>query len=133
VTIYVDEPIHDLIRPGVASVPPETTLREVASVLTEEEVGLLVVSGPEGMLGVISERDIAAALADGADPDVVPASDVMTDEPICLDHDDSVLFAANHMIDDGVRHLPILASGSVIGMVSIRDLLRALTEAVRVS
>jgi CBS domain-containing protein len=133
VTIYIDEPIQDLVRPGVASVPPETTLREVASVLTEEEVGLLVVFGPEGMLGVISERDIAAALADGADPDEVWASDVMTDEPICLDQDDTVLFAANSMIDGGVRHLPIMASGQVMGMVSIRDVLRALTEAVRLS
>ena len=132
-TIYIDESIRDLVRPGVASVAPETTLREVASMLTEEEVGLLVVTGPEGMLGVISERDIAAALADGADPDEVWASDVMTDEPICLDQEDSVLFAANHMIDDGVRHLPILASGNVIGMVSIRDVLRALTDAVRLS
>ena len=131
--VYLDEPIHDLVRPGVASVAPEATLREVASSLTDEEVGLLVVSGPEGMLGVISERDIAAALADGADPDEVWASDVMSDEPICLDQEDSVLFAANHMIDDGVRHLPILASGNVIGMVSIRDVLRALTDAVRLS
>jgi CBS domain-containing protein len=37
------------------------------------------------------------------------------------------------MIDGGVRHLPILSSGEVIGMVSMRDVLRALTEAVRLS
>ena len=132
-TLYVDEPIQDLVRPGIASVPPETTLREVAAVLAEEEVGLLIVCGPEGMLGVISERDITAALADGADPDEVWASDVMTNEPLCVDQDDSVLFAANRMIDGGVRHLPILSSGEVIGMVSMRDVLRALTEAVRLS
>jgi CBS domain-containing protein len=88
VTVYVHEPIQDLARPGVASVPPEATLREVAVVLTEGEVGLLAVSGPEGMLGVISERDIAAASADGADPDEVWASDVMTDQPLCVDQDD---------------------------------------------
>jgi CBS domain-containing protein len=132
-TVYVDEPIQDLVRPGVASVPPEATLRGVAVVLTEEVVALLAGSGPEGMLGVISERDIAAALADGADPDEVWASDVMTDQPLCVDQDDSVLFAANRMIDAGVRHLPILASGEVIGMVSIRDVLNPLTEAVRLS
>lgn len=131
--VFLDEPIQELIRPGVASVPPEATLREVAGILTEEEVGLLVVSGPEGMVGVISERDIAAAIADGADPDEVWASDAMTAEPLCVDQDDSVLFAANRMINANVRHLPILASGEVIGMVSIRDVLRVLTELARVS
>jgi CBS domain-containing protein len=131
--VFLDEPIHDLVRPGVAAVPPEATLRDVAELLTDEQVGLLVVSGPDGMIGVISERDIAAALAGGADPDEVWASDVMTDQPLCIDQDDSVLFAANRMIDAGVRHLPILASGELIGMVSIRDVLRALTDAARLS
>jgi CBS domain-containing protein len=131
--VFFDEPIQDLVRPGVASVPPEATLREVAATLTEEEVGLLVVTGPGGMVGVISERDIAAALADGADPDEVWASDVMSDEPLCVDQDDSVLFAANRMINANVRHLPLLASGDVIGMVSMRDLLRALAELARLS
>jgi CBS domain-containing protein len=131
--VFLDEPIQDLVRRGVASVPPEATLREVAGILTEEEVGLLVVSGPEGMVGVISERDIAAAIADGANPDEVWASDVMTDEPLCIDQDDSVLFAANCMINANVRHLPILASGEVIGMVSIRDVLRALAELARLT
>src|SRR5579859_988757 len=95
---YVDEPIHDLIRSGVDGIAPEATLREVAELLTGEDVGLLAVFGPEGMLGVISERDIAAALADGADPDLVTASEVMTEGPVCIDQDDSVLFAANRMI-----------------------------------
>jgi CBS domain-containing protein len=130
---FVDEPIHDLIRYGVDGIPPEATLREVAELLTGEEVGLLAVFGPEGMLGVISERDIAAALADGANPDVVRASDVMTEDPVCIDQDDSVLFAANRMIEAKVRHLPIMENGEVIGVVSMRDLLRAMAEEARLS
>jgi hypothetical protein len=60
----------------------------------------------------------------------------MTDEPVCRDQEESVLFVPNCMIDGGVRHLLIMlimASGNVIGRVSIRHGLRAFSDVVRLS
>ena len=72
--------------------------------------------------GVISERDIVAALAPGADPDTVTAAEVMTTYLISARAEDPMFDVALQMIDDEIRHLPILdENGAVVGMVSVRS------------
>jgi CBS domain-containing protein len=128
---YSEETLRDLVRPGVITIPPEFTLREVAERLSDEEVGLAVVSDQRGMVGVVSERDVINALAVAADPDVASVDDVLTPEPICVDIDDSPLFAADCMVNANVRHLPILDGGKPIGVVSMRDIVAALSDVAR--
>lgn len=129
--VYAEETLRDLVRPGMISVPPECTLREAAERLSEEEIGLVVVADQRGMVGVVSERDVITALAGGADPDVVEVDDVMTPEPLCADIDDSLLFAADCMVNSNVRHLPILEGGEPISVISMRDIVAALTDVAR--
>ena len=83
------------------------------------------------MSGIISERDVTRAMAEGAEPDAVWAADVMTPEPIAADPEDTILAAAERMITANIRHLPVLNGTGPVGVVSARDVLRALADASR--
>jgi CBS domain-containing protein len=126
-----DESVRVLCQRPLIEVRLRDTLRAVARSLTEESVGVAVVAAPHPhdrgprASGLISERDIVAALADGADPDETWAEDVMTDDLASVTPDWSLHDAARLMLDDEIRHLPIVAEGKVVGVVSIRDALRA--------
>jgi CBS domain-containing protein len=126
-TLHVAARLRALPRrePVVAS--PEATLRSVAHTLWSESVGMAVVGDVDHPRGVISERDIVSALAQGGDPDTMTAADGMTTFMISARPHDPLFDIASQMIDEEVRHVPILDDrGAVIGMVSVRDLLRPL-------
>jgi CBS domain-containing protein len=77
------------------------------------------------LVGIITERDLTAALAEGADPVLTPVSDYMTPAPEVLQPDNELADAAHLMLELGIRHLPIVRSGLLVGVLSIRDLLDA--------
>jgi CBS domain-containing protein len=113
-------------RPPVYIVP-EAPLREVAQTLWANEIGVLLVGDADHLRGVISERDLVAALAHGGDPDALTAKSVMTESVVSVRPQDVLYDAAVQMLDDGFRHVPIIDEyGEVTGMVSLRDLLRPL-------
>jgi predicted transcriptional regulator len=114
-------------RPAVY-VHTNDSLRRVASVLVDESIGAALVRGPHGAIGLVSERDIVRALAEGASPDRTTAEDVMADELITVAPTDDLLDAVHRMLDSEVRHLPVVEDGVAYGMISVRDALRALAE-----
>jgi len=103
-------------------------LRDVATTLVEESIGAALVRGPHGAIGLVSERDVTRALAEGADPDRMTAEEIMTEDLVTVAHDDDVLDAVHRMLDAEVRHLPVTADGVVIGIVSARDALRTAAD-----
>ena len=124
-TTHIVDPVGSITGRAPVFVDPEASLRQVAHTLWAESVGLLVVGDPHHPLGVISERDVVADLAQGGDPDVRTARDAMTSYLISLRREDRIYDAAGQMLDDGIRHLPVVdAEGTVVGVVSVRDLLR---------
>lgn len=117
---------RELLRPAVI-VAPDAPLRTVAHSLWEESVGAAIVGTAEQPVGIVSERDIVAALGQGEDPDAVTAREVMTAPVIAARPEDQLIDVAYLMFDDVIRHVPILDElGRVSGIVSVRDLLRPL-------
>jgi signal-transduction protein with cAMP-binding, CBS, and nucleotidyltransferase domain len=112
----------------VVFVHANETLRAVATTLVEESIGAALVRGPHGALGLVSERDIVRALADGANADRTTASEVMAEELVTVHSSDDLLEAVHCMLDNEVRHLPVQDGGVTLGMVSARDALRAVTQ-----
>jgi len=88
-------------------------------------VGAIAVLDAGRLVGVFSERDLMArVVATGLDPDHTPVANVMTKELIVADAGDGVGDALQKMNDRKCRHLPVVRSGKLIGMLSIRDLLQ---------
>ena len=79
------------------------------------------------LIGIITERDILRSVGLGNDPDRTTVNDVMTPDPDYLEPDVTVEDAAEWMLAAGYRHLPIAEDGKILGMVSIKDVLWALT------
>jgi CBS domain-containing protein len=120
------DPVGDLISPAVATIHATATLQEAVEAMAADRLGLLVVMNASGMVGVLSERDVIAALADGADLEQERVRDHASDRVVTVEADLSVAEAARSMADAEIRHLAVARDGDVIGVVSVRDLLVAL-------
>jgi CBS domain-containing protein len=121
-----DTRVQALARP-VVYVHPNDTLRQCAATLVEESVGAALVRGPHGTVGLVTERDIVKALAEGASASRTTVYDIMNDgELVTVGPHDDVLDAAHRMLDAEVRHIPIFENGIAAGMLSARDAMRAL-------
>jgi CBS domain-containing protein len=112
-----------LTRPGLPKAEPDTRLADVAKLMRRQRVGAVVVMEAQRLVGILTERDLMRAVADGADPARVAASERMTPGPRTIDCDERATAAAELMLDLGVRHLPVVENGTVVGVVSARDLL----------
>jgi CBS domain-containing protein len=130
-----DELVRSLVKRPPVLVHPESTLRAVAETLSEDSIGAVVVRGtrPPGApgshaQGLVSERDIVQAVADGLDPDATRAEEVMTLDLACAAPNESVLTVAARMLANEIRHMPVTENGVVVGVVSERDALRVLVD-----
>ena len=117
-----------LVTRPVVFVHPNDTLRRLAETFVEESIGAALVRGPHGAIGLVSERDVVAAIAEGSDPNRTRVDEIMNEDVITISPNDDLLDAAHEMLDAEVRHLPIVEDGVVGGMLSARDALRALVD-----
>jgi CBS domain-containing protein len=122
--------LGDLVGEAPFVCGPDTTLVEAAQVMEDHDLGSLAVVEGMSLLGLVTERDIRRAVAIGTDL-TIAVSAVMSDEPDTFDPDLDVWDAATWIAESGYRHLPVVGDdGGLLGVVSIRDLLRALVDTV---
>lgn len=126
--IDAKSPIRNLVWTEPVVADEQTTLRSLAAVLSEYGIGVAVVGRAGGPPGIVSERDIVSAIAEGADPDIVTARDVMSEHLIAVEPDARIFDVALRMVDENLRHLAIVDHGDVVGIVSIKDIVRVVTE-----
>jgi len=123
--------LRDLVSGTAFHCGPHTTLQEAAVAMEERDHGSLAVVDGLNFVGLVTERDLRRAIASGADLTVTLVRDVMSVEPDTFDPDLDVWDAAAWIAESGYRHLPVMDdSGELLGVVSIRDLLRSLVDTV---
>jgi CBS domain-containing protein len=115
--------VGDLMRPDVLSTFPQENMADAAQRMRDHEVGALVVMDQGTMLGIVTERDLLTAITAGLAPRVTAVSSCMTADPVTADPDMGSDEAATLMVENGIRHLPVIQHAEVIGMLSARDLL----------
>jgi CBS domain-containing protein len=126
--IRASDPVGTVVSTPVATVRPTATLREAARLLAADRVGLLVVIDHRGVRGVLSERDVVAAVADGEDTEIERVADYLVDDLVTVDESATIDAAARTMSEAELRHLTVSRDGEVIGVISIRDVVMALLE-----
>jgi CBS domain-containing protein len=99
------------------------TLGEAAAQMAERGVGAVVVLEGDAIAAILTERDVMRAVASGRDGSARVA-DWMTRHPDTIEPTDTTDHAATLMIHGGFRHLPVVEDGKVVGIISIRDLMR---------
>src|SRR5215475_271762 len=107
------------------SASPEATVYEVASLMTAARVGAIPILEGERLIGIFTERDLMGrVVVPRRDPEQTRVADVMTREVVTATLEEHVDRCVEKMRETGCRHLPVLAAGRLIGMLSMRDLLR---------
>ena len=114
--------VGEIMVRDVLSVGRDTTLVAAAERMNERRVGAVLVMDDERLVGSLTARDVLRAVATGQIGGAV--RDAMTSSPDTVDADESAGQAAALMIHGGFRHLPVVEGDTVIGMISIRDLVR---------
>ena len=117
---------HHMSRKLLA-VEPGLPLTEVAQRMVSRDVGAALVVEGSRLVGILTERDILRAVAGGLSEDAIVA-DWMTRDPDTMEPDETTRQAATLMIHGGYRHLPVMEGDEVVGMLSIRDLMRVVLE-----
>jgi CBS domain-containing protein len=122
--------VKDVATREPVIVPPQMSLRVAAGMMAQHSIGALLVAVDRRTVGILSERDVVNALASGADPDEATVAGAMSHDVVSVRPDDTFYDAAVDMLDLGIRHVPVLDErGAMLGMVSVRDLLRPLLTA----
>ena len=111
----------------VVTVTPGTSITEVAQLLSRHRIGGVVVSSDgTGVQGILSERDIVRALSNRG-PTCLdePADALMTRDPVCCARDDTADSVLARMTEGRFRHMPVVADGALVGIVTIGDVVKA--------
>jgi CBS domain-containing protein len=121
--------VREAMTPVVLTVGPAHTLRAIARLMSERKVGAAVVIDPEGSgPGIITERDVLASVGAEQDPGEELVQAHLTRDVVFAAPQWSLEEAARAMVRGGFRHLIVLARGEVVGILSLRDVVRCWTE-----
>ena len=121
--------IQDVMNADLLTVAPQSTLREAARPMSERNVGAALLVDPAigSYLGIFTERDLLNAIAAGHDPDTQRVADSATSDIVTISADASLEQAVEKMMKGGFRHLLVVTNGDAIGIISMRDLMSALS------
>lgn len=112
----------------VLTVGPRHTLREAAEAMCRRNVGAAIVLDPEAPgPGVITERDLLRSVAAGQEPDAERVADHLTGNLTFASPEWSLEHAAAAMVRGGFRHLVVVDGGALVGILSMRDIVRVWT------
>jgi CBS domain-containing protein len=114
-----------------STVAPDTTVGEVLKKMVDERIGCVMVVDGGKLIGIFSEREALIKINIDAPKFLKrPISQFMTAGPVTLEAEDKIAYALHKMNVGGYRHIPILFKGKLAGVISIRDILRYLTERI---
>src|SRR5262245_55734172 len=117
--------IRSLMTTNLVSVDEAATLREVATLMRDKNIGDVIVRHDDQVRGIVTDRDLVVrAVAEGEDPTKARAGDCCSAGLITLEADDSVDEAARKMAEAAVRRLPVVDGQDLVGIVSLGDLAR---------
>src|SRR5947209_578355 len=120
--------VRDGMTEVVLTVGPGHTLREAAAAMLRRKVGAAVVVDPDGPgPGVITERDVLVSVGSGQDPEHERVADHLTSRLTFASPEWSLEQAAAAMIRGGFRHLVVVERGELVGILSMRDIVRCWT------
>jgi len=116
----------------IISIEPTADLATAAKLLSKHRIGSVVILGAgERLVGILSERDIVRAVSEqGADALALPVGRVMTRDVATCGEDDTVASIMERMTAGRFRHMPVVANGRLVGLISIGDVVKQRVEEV---
>jgi len=120
--------LHTLVGGSTEIIGPELTLADAAESMADQEVDYVAVIDNRDLVGILTEHDIVLAIAEGVDSDEALVSEWMSEAPDTFAPDVTIQEGVAWLLETGYRHLPVMADGELLGVVTIRDLMWAQTQ-----
>ena len=121
--------VSDYMSHDVRSIHKDATIKQAGQVLLKHKVGSLIVDDGSRYIGIITDSDLTRrAVAKGLDPNAATVSICMSRSLVTIEEDETLADAMSLMKKHGIRHLPVTADTTIIGVLSVSDLLRAFEE-----
>jgi CBS domain-containing protein len=115
--------VREVMTVGLVATHAQEPLAEVAVCMRDNAVGAVAIMDGDELKGIVTERDLMRATADGRSPRATLASAYMTPDPATIIPEETVEEAAARMVALTIRHLPVMEEGRVVGVISARDVL----------
>src|SRR5437588_639128 len=116
--------VSDLMTADVLTATPSETIADVSARMADRKVGSIVVVDGTRPVGILTERDMIKVAASGTDTSIAKVSEWMTENPDTVDPSADVDDAFHRLTEHGYRHMPVVDNGKLVGIVSLRDLVR---------
>eukprot|EP00123_Amoebidium_parasiticum_P008833 comp19054_c0_seq1/m.21494 comp19054_c0_seq1/g.21494 ORF comp19054_c0_seq1/g.21494 comp19054_c0_seq1/m.21494 type:complete len:182 (-) comp19054_c0_seq1:159-704(-) len=114
---------------AVMRVPKEMTVNQAAKTMNEKNVGSVIVLDGDKVHGIVTERDfLKKVVVPNADAGTLTVGEIATTKVIAVDETETVSGCMSLMTQEGLRHLPVVRNGSIVDVISIRDLVHAVHE-----
>lgn len=121
--------VEDYMSHDVHSIHRAATIKEAGLLFQKYKVGSLIVDDGSRYIGIVTDSDLSRkAVARGLDPNTTTVTSCMSKSLVTIEEDELLSEAMGLMKKQGIRHLPVTADGTIIGVLSMADLLRAFTE-----
>ncbi len=124
--------VRDLIRKKgsrVYSVKPDATVLEALKVMADQNTGAVLVMNGDHVAGILSERDCVRKLElAGKSAGNTRTGDIMTSNVLYVEANQSLEECMAIMIDKNIRHLPVYENGDLLGVISVRDVLKEVVD-----
>lgn len=118
-------PVKMVMSKKVLKVRPGTKVSKVAEMMRDKKVGSILISDGSGYAGIVTDADVVRrVVAEGLDPKATPVEKIMTTPILAIESTRSVVDANDIMDQEHIRHLGVIENGKIIGVISVRDLLR---------
>ena len=116
--------LKEIMTSDVFTIAHDATVADVAGIMLKRRLGSAVVMDGSWVSGIFTERDVVRAAASGKDLTSSRVSDWMTSDPVTVEGGLEAEEAAELMMSNGFRHLPVVEGQTLVGIVSLRDVIR---------
>ncbi|TAK06903.1 MAG: CBS domain-containing protein [Candidatus Manganitrophaceae bacterium] len=118
-------PVKMVMSKKILKVKRGTKIKKVSELMRDKHVGSILVSDGNSYAGIVTDADVVRrVVAEGLDPNTTPVEKVMTSPLLAIESTRSVVDANDIMDQEHIRHLGVIENGKIIGVLSVRDLLR---------
>jgi len=115
--------VRDIMQKNVVTTKPDATVKEAAAVMNRMHIGSLVVVDNEKIVGILTERNILVSIADGRDPELTTAEDIMAKKVITVAPDKTIDTAVGLMAEYKIKKLPVVQDEKLVGIITASDII----------
>lgn len=125
-----EKKVSQFMTSPVVTVPPTATVQEASKIMEEKKISCVVVEKDGKPVGIITERDITRLFSKNACTKETPIEEVMSSPVIFAGVDSNLEYVVRNMIQNGIRRMPVIKDGKLVGIITESDIVRNLPELI---